>query len=62
LFVDLIFCCFLFDCSQLSNSRTLQLSLFAANGIGDDGKLALADAAAVHPITFGECFVLLSEF
>jgi hypothetical protein len=42
---------------------TLQLSLFfAGNQIGDDGKLALADAAAVHPIDFGECFVLLSEF
>jgi hypothetical protein len=42
---------------------TLQLSFFfAANQIGDDGKLALADVAAVHSINFGECFVLLSEF
>jgi hypothetical protein len=56
LFVDFILL-FLFDCSQLFNSL-----FFAGNQIGDDGKLALIDAAAVHPIEFGECFVLLSEF
>jgi len=43
----------IFDCSIL----------FTGNQIGDDGRLALADAVAVHPIKLGEClyFELLSD-